>query len=537
MSINNLYIGKIKYNGYHFNIEDNPTPILKDHYVYLLDGIDVSYQIIQNKIYIHEIISMKDRHSLGFISNKSNDNQYEIRFPLLTHCYKRYINDENMNMGDIYLFNVSRDNIQMVERYGNIQNIQEVRNALLYFFHYSKFKIPKDIQKSNQNYFTKPIQYLSHLNTFNVDPSGCYDIDDCISIDAKHSKIYIHIVDIVSVLSKYNDGSFLTNLYDSMENSYTLYLNGKNKDCFSKDIVRELSFELHQKRNAITIELDIGIDYSVSGYEIYPSIIVNKRTFDYNTFQDYLDKNDKELDIQFSMSFVEKWMKTKIDVPNIYYSIRDNYVTMEKRNSSNSNRFIETFMIITNFIISNHLSNNCNVLFPKRYHPEKLKNIKLEKKVNYNDENDNLINNYVLLKKYKKSYYSLFETGHFGLQLDLYTHFTSPIRRSIDIINHLLIHGYTIKNMDVMIEYINQREYQIYRIENLFHDLCLCYILNQDKEKLYKSYRISDNEFFIPELIQSFYLPFGKSLKDIIYVKPPQNNIYFISELKWIYIE
>ena len=41
-----------------------------------------------------------------------------------------------------------------------------------------------------------PIRDLTHLETFHIDPSGCVDIDDFMSIDMKSKKIYIHIIDI-----------------------------------------------------------------------------------------------------------------------------------------------------------------------------------------------------------------------------------------------------------------------------------------------------------------------------------------------------
>ena len=42
----------------------------------------------------------------------------------------------------------------------------------------------------------------------------------------------------------------------------------------------------------------------------------------------------------------------------------------------------------------------------------------------------------VVLQSLKRAEYSTKEIGHFGLQLDRYSHFTSPIRRYVDIINH-----------------------------------------------------------------------------------------------------
>jgi ribonuclease R len=47
--------------------------------------------------------------------------------------------------------------------------------------------------------------------------------------------------------------------------------------------------------------------------------------------------------------------------------------------------------------------------------------------------------NHVLLRTMKQAKYSTQNVGHFGLAFDLYTHFTSPIRRYPDLIVHRLI--------------------------------------------------------------------------------------------------
>ena len=45
----------------------------------------------------------------------------------------------------------------------------------------------------------------------------------------------------------------------------------------------------------------------------------------------------------------------------------------------------------------------------------------------------------VVLQNLKRAEYSTKEKGHFGLQLERYSHFTSPIRRYPDLMTHRLI--------------------------------------------------------------------------------------------------
>ena len=52
----------------------------------------------------------------------------------------------------------------------------------------------------------------------------------------------------------------------------------------------------------------------------------------------------------------------------------------------------------------------------------------------------------VVLQNLKRAEYSTKEKGHFGLQLERYSHFTSPIRRYPDLMTHRLIKNVLNKN-------------------------------------------------------------------------------------------
>ena len=58
---------------------------------------------------------------------------------------------------------------------------------------------------------------------------------------------------------------------------------------------------------------------------------------------------------------------------------------------------------------------------------------------------ENKLLNILILQSLKRAQYSTKEIGHFGLQLERYSHFTSPIRRYPDLLAHRLIKS-VIKN-------------------------------------------------------------------------------------------
>ena len=60
---------------------------------------------------------------------------------------------------------------------------------------------------------------------------------------------------------------------------------------------------------------------------------------------------------------------------------------------------------------------------------------------NVRDKEHEFLINRILLKSMKQAKYSAQNKGHFGLALDFYSHFTSPIRRYPDLICHRILKG------------------------------------------------------------------------------------------------
>ena len=57
---------------------------------------------------------------------------------------------------------------------------------------------------------------------------------------------------------------------------------------------------------------------------------------------------------------------------------------------------------------------------------------------------DTITNNYLKIRTYNSAIYekNVIKPAHYGLNINLYTHFTSPIRRICDIITHINIKNY-----------------------------------------------------------------------------------------------
>lgn len=64
------------------------------------------------------------------------------------------------------------------------------------------------------------------------------------------------------------------------------------------------------------------------------------------------------------------------------------------------------------------------------------------------DENARYHASRLILPKMSKALYSSNRSGHFGLALEFYSHFTSPIRRYPDLATHRMIHAYLDKKLN-----------------------------------------------------------------------------------------
>ncbi|SPJ10133.1 exoribonuclease II [Plasmodium sp. DRC-Itaito] len=201
-----------------------------------------------------------------------------------------------------------------------------------------------------------------------------------------------------------------------------------------------------------------------------------------------------------------------------------------------SHMLIEEMMILTNFLVANIISIN-NMLGILRIHEDTSEDIKKDllkiidyqtynkintminiKNSNINDilsvsqnvlnENQFLCLQYNLLKYYKEAIYiptvqGQNNTTHFGLVLNKYIHFTSPIRRYIDIVIHRILqslidkHNVAYYNYDMLKNICDQCNYQKKKsdeaqvhMKNYFLNKYLIY-LNDIYKKVIENHRMN----------------------------------------------
>jgi exoribonuclease R len=413
--------------------------IKNDLFYLVIPNDTIEYSINNSLFEITKIIDRKEITSVGIFY----DDCY-LYFPLISEYYKpKYIGKK----GDRVLCKISLNGIEIIKYCKDDYDL--IKD--LYYSDFNNFNDIYDymIKSStrNNNLYTKTDRIdLTELNTFTIDPELSKDFDDAISINLLSKTIYIHIVDINELIEFGSDID-----KQSAKLSFSLYTpEGVENILPSQLAENDFSLIKNEIRKVITIEFSLNSNYEIINYEIYRSVIKVKSRYSYEN----VDMNEE---INYGLIVAEKWNINKI---NSNFNIQLNFEKPDKftiinKNNTKINKFIEAMMIKTNETISKHLN-----LKHQRHHPS----INEDK----NKIKDEFISDIITIKRYKSAKYKDIN-GHYGLKLQQYTHFTSPLRRYFDTLVHRSLAGYDIY-MDQIVNHLNERERKIKMLIKLYND-------------------------------------------------------------------
>ena len=518
------FTGKILFNE-TIQIENVSIPIKKTEiFSKILENDIVEYEINneENVVVITKIIKRKAIMTLAYIRSFSLDEKkVYFKLPLYNDTFSFFYNHENLkefSIGSLYIVNVNFLGLDIIEYIGNIKNLLTIKKGIEkilnntngYLLNMYKNNLPIQDENIEREYID-----LTHLDTFNIDPEGAKDIDDAVSIDVLNNKIYVHIVDIHNQIGigSSEDLKFLNQ-------SLSLYLADKTYHCINKEISCDLlSLRKDTERKTITFEYTYN-PYTLEIVEskIIFAKIINKNSYSYDEYDQKLnDSNNIDPIIIFIRSFTDKWKLRSFSIPIIKFHIDKGYIKSISKTCSNtmSHKFIETLMILSNYTYSNHIKNICDY-FPKRNHPKTINTNDMQVQYTGIDDIDNFIN----IKRYKKLYYSIKDIGHFGIDLEYYAHFTSPIRRYIDLINHRIFNGcvYDKHLLNEILNHVSEQEKMLGRMYDWYFSVILHKYLKISKDKIFIAYVTNINKnginFLIPDLMFENYIHVSKINKE-----------------------
>lgn len=331
---------------------------------------------------------------------------------------------------------------------------------------------------------------------FTIDGDDTKDIDDAISIERKGQN-YLLGVHIADVSNYVKEGTYLFDT--ALEKGTSSYL----ADTVLPMLPHELSngiCSLNEGVDRLTIscEMEINSQGKIVDHDIFLSVInskkkmtyknVNKILIDavipegYEPFVQKLKLMEELAKILRTHKINKGYIDFGLDEAKIVQDENGKAIDVIKRVQSVGENLIEDFMIAANETVATHVT-NMDLPFVYRVHGEpraekiedflnliKVKGYRVDVNTSsitpktmqailasLKDKPEFEILSDMLLRSMKKAIYSTNNIGHFGLASDMYTHFTSPIRRFPDLIVHTLLHRFLF-NCDVNIDTIRYYE-------------------------------------------------------------------------------
>ena len=323
---------------------------------------------------------------------------------------------------------------------------------------------------------------LRKLNIFTIDEEESKDLDDAISIEKLENgnyKLGVHIADVAHYVK---EGSRIDE--EALKRGTSIYLVDRVIPMIIEDISNGVcSLNPNEDKLTLSVIMELDLNGNVVDYEIKESIINSKLRTSYNDVSDILEKEDEYLSEKYrdfidDFRNAEKLMKIlkekrkkrgaiSLGGEKMKISLDDNGkpISLDVEDRRVAEEIIEEFMIITNEVVAEHFY-NLKVPFVYRVHenPDK-ENIDyfsefaarfgydldsskdiLEQREELNNilkeserKKDSCIIKSMVLRTLEKARYSDECIGHFGISNMYYCHFTSPIRRYADLLNHRII--------------------------------------------------------------------------------------------------
>ena len=307
------------------------------------------------------------------------------------------------------------------------------------------------------------------LETFTIDPATSKDFDDALSVDVANRTIYVHIVDIAAAALSEAEQKRMR------ERCQTLYLANEKTDHLLDETTAShtLSLVVGEPRSTVTVKAVLDADYKVVSYEVYRSTIIVKRRYNYDEV-DALLKTETDAGpalyyLKDLMEYRSAVVKYNINLPSVVFQVdpETGLTTNVETHATTTpaHQLVATAMIMANMLVSKHLHDQ-GVALPNRFH-ESLRGYDVSRApVTGNAVADS----FILLKRYARACYKVDERGHFGLGVEHYVHFTSPMRRYADVIVHKLLAGYSVETaaLEAEVEWINKRSYTCRVIQDLY---------------------------------------------------------------------
>ena len=314
---------------------------------------------------------------------------------------------------------------------------------------------------------------LRKTATFTIDPEDAKDFDDAISVKQLQNKnweVGVHIADVSHYIK---EGDSIDK--EALSRGTSVYMVDRVIPMLPEILSNDLcSLKPNEDKLCFSVIFEFNSSAEVVNYKISKTIIHSNKRFSYEQAQKNINSKSglfyKELvhikDLSLLLRNRRKengsinFEKTEV---RFVLDKEKNPINVSFKESLDTNKLIEEYMLLANKTIAKHINNKSNFIYRIHDVPDKERVIDLKnivKKFNYSIDISNpkglskslnkLLSQVkgkpeedliatLTIRSMSKAIYSTSNIGHYGLSFNFYSHFTSPIRRYPDLVIHRLV--------------------------------------------------------------------------------------------------
>jgi ribonuclease R len=474
------------------------------------------------------IISAENNYYLAFIPLLGKNKPAEVFSP------------EKLQIGERVLVHVSDWKkaseplkAQLKEKLGHIDNAAaDIKTAI------AEFNLANDFsqealqeagafkEETIQNALEGREDY-SRLNTITIDPATAKDFDDALSLskDAKgHFHLGVHIADVAYFVRPSSPLDL-----EAVKRSNSTYFPGFCLPMLPKTLSDNLcSLKPDLVRLTVSVMMEFDPQGQLIDYQIKRSFIRNKRRFSYEEAMQVIDKKTAspfQEELQQMAELCQLLKKERSQRGSIDFSLPSSELIVDENGEPTaikivtydlSHQLVEEFMLKANELVADNLSRRQKKLIYRVHeapdaeaaedffdlarslhftlppNPTQEEIQKLFLKAKDSPFAGRLAIGFI--RSMKLALYSQDNLGHYGLALEHYCHFTSPIRRYSDLIAVRLLFDEEGKiDLEAIAEKCSFSERKSFKAEMA--------VLNLKKLRLLKRFHLENSKRLYPAII------------------------------------
>lgn len=352
------------------------------------------------------------------------------------------------------------------------------------------YKYPENVEKAAEKIdagITKAEvakrEDFRNVTTFTIDPRDAKDFDDALSIRQLANgnwEVGVHIADVTHYVTPNS-----TIDKEARERATSVYLVDRTIPMLPERLSNGIcSLRPDEEKLTFSAIFELDAKANVINYRIGRTVIKSDRRFTYEEAQQVIETGEGDFSKEIlTLDSLAKHLRRRrydagaleFDRAEVRFEIDEtgHPVSVYFKESKDANKLIEEFMLLANLTVAESIGKAKNGKKAKNFVYRVHDNPDLEKITNFaqiasrfgykiNPEGkarevnkslnrllrdvkgkgeENMLS-ILAIRSMAKAVYTTDNVGHYGLALDYYTHFTSPIRRYPDMMVHRLLAKY-----------------------------------------------------------------------------------------------